>query len=288
MIMKKLTYIIAVLSIFTFYSCEEKIDFDLNNQENSRLVVEGSITDQAKAHVVKLTRTTSYYENQPAPKETGATVTISDGTSTHTLTETSAGVYETAPTYKGEIGKSYTLEITTKDNDSYSATSTIYSVAPIDTIGAIYEEGYHEGGAYYHGGYTLMHFGPEPAGIGNNYMWLVDLNGKSLTKNVSEITFVTDEFVDGNYINGFEFHFIDELDADSILALEDTLKLTVEMHSISRGYYEFMLAIMLETDWRGGLFDGPPANIPSNISNGALGYFRASAVSSMYQEIHVP
>ena len=36
---------------------------------------------------------------------------------------------------------------------------------------------------------------------------------------------------------------------------------------------------MLETEWRGGLFDSPPANVPSNVSNGALGYFGAAGRS---------
>ena len=31
--------------------------------------------------------------------------------------------------------------------------------------------------------------------------------------------------------------------------------------------------------FRGGLFDGPPANVPTNVSNGAMGYFSASSVT---------
>jgi hypothetical protein len=51
------------------------------------------------------------------------------------------------------------------------------------------------------------------------------------------------------------------------------------MISISKAYYDFLTALMIETVWRGTPWDGPPANIPGNISNGGKGFFRASAVT---------
>ncbi len=50
------------------------------------------------------------------------------------------------------------------------------------------------------------------------------------------------------------------------------------MYSISKAYYEFLSALMVETIWRGSPWDGPPANIPGNVSNGGNGFFRASDV----------
>ena len=59
------------------------------------------------------------------------------------------------------------------------------------------------------------------------------------------------------------------------------------MYGISKEQYEHNTALMLETDWGGGPFSGPPANVPSNISNGALGFFSANAVSSKSVEIYL-
>jgi hypothetical protein len=286
--MKYSNYILLILITVILSACSEVIDFDLNDQENSRLVVEGNITDQTKEHTVKLTRTSSYYENEPAPKETGANVTISDGVSLHTLTETSPGIYQTASNYKGEIGKTYTLDITTTNNDFYTASSTLTSVSHIDTILVDLQEGMKGGGGDEDEDsefvLALKHYGPEPATTGNNYMWLVTLNDINKTETVTDITFVTDEFVNGNYIADFNIH---EIDVEEV-PLVDTLRLNVELHSISREYHDFLLAIFLETEYNGTLFSGPPANIPSNISNGALGFFRASAVYSKYIEIENP
>jgi hypothetical protein len=279
--MKNLKYFLLLISALYLIACEEVIEFDLNNQENSRLVVEGNLTDQTKAHVVKLTRTSSYYENQQAPLETGATVTLSDGTSIHTLTETSQGIYETLPTYKGEIGKSYTLTITTSNFDTYSATSTLNPVANIDTIMVDMDGGIKGPEDHF---LAFKHFGPEPPTLGNNYMWLIEMNGENLTSTATEITFVTDEFVNGNYIGGFIIHEIEEKE----IPLVDSLKIEVELHSISREYHDFLMAVVMETEFSGSIFSGPPANIPSNISNGGLGFFRASAVNSKYIEIENP
>jgi hypothetical protein len=275
--MKTIKNILLIAFILTLFSCEKTIDFDLNNEENSRLVVEADLTDQVKAHRVKLTRTSSYYENQSAPVETGATVTISDGTTVQLLTEVTPGIYETPSTYAGIIGNTYTLTINTSNNQNYTASSYLASVAPIDTILFDLGKDFEDNDVL-----ILQHFGPEPLGVGNNYMWLVNINGIDFTGKVGDLTFVTDEFVDGNYIAGFEFQEIKLED----LPVVDTMKVTVEMHSISRPYYDFLLAVLLETEYNGGLFSGPPANIPSNISNGALGFFRASAVSSKYIELY--
>lgn len=287
--MKNLNYFILLSVVLFLFSCEEKIDFDLNDQENSRLVVEGNLTNQTKIHTVELSRTSSYYENQSAPRETGATVSISDGTTSHQLTETNPGIYETAPTYKGEIGKTYTLNITTSNSENYTASSSITPVTHIDTILTFVEESVKgQGGSgqeFKDNVLSFYHFGPEPATLGNNYLWKLNLNGQDLSSSATEVTFETDELVNGNYINGFFIHQIDEFDP---ILDTDSLKFTVELHSISKEYYDFLLAIILETEFSGGLFSGPPANIPSNISNGGLGFFRASAVSSIYIEMENP
>ena len=50
----------------------------------------------------------------------------------------------------------------------------------------------------------------------------------------------------------------------------------VQMFGISKGYYDFLDGLGKQV-FRGGLFDGPPANISSNFDNGALGYFVAAS-----------
>jgi len=78
--------------------------------------------------------------------------------------------------------------------------------------------------------------------------------------------------VDGGYIADAEFW--------SFLALPGDV-IRYEQLSVSKDIYENLNATLLETEWRGGLFDGAPANVPSNIDNGAVGAFIVADIEAM-------
>ena len=52
-------------------------------------------------------------------------------------------------------------------------------------------------------------------------------------------------------------------------------KIVERKYSLNPGYTEFTRTDFPETNWKGGLFDSAPANIPTNLSKGAVGYFAA-------------
>jgi len=53
---------------------------------------------------------------------------------------------------------------------------------------------------------------------------------------------------------------------------------TQKRFSLSAAYYDYLRGVFLETEWRESLFAGTPANPRGNVSQGALGFFSASAV----------
>jgi hypothetical protein len=264
--MKIIIYTLAIFALFNT-SCTERIELELNSDEHVRLVVEGWITNQQKAHSVKLTTTTSYFENESAPKVSGAVVSITDGANTYALAENEPGMYYTDPSVSGSIGSTYTLNVDWND-ESFSASAYLDTVSAIDSVGYEYWEDLEDP---MYNGYDLFLFTQELPGVGDFYMWRVLINGVSVRDTLNQIVFVEDDFVDGNYIGGWNFEYIDAEVGDNV---------TVEQLSIEAEANAIFLGIMLETEWRGGPFDTPPANVPSNISNGALGYFGAAGVSA--------
>ena len=252
------------LLLFGGSSCTEKIPLELNEGGQVRLVVEGWITNETIAHEVQLTTTTSYFENQAAPRVSGAIVSLSDGTSSWTLSENGAGIYQT-PVMAGEFGKTYTLDVIWNE-ESYSATTYLDTVSAIDSV----DHEWHAPPWDEDGHYDLFLYTQELPEVGDFYMWRLSKNGVPIRDTLTEITFVEDDFVNGNYIAGWQFETVDAVPGDTIL---------VEQLSINEEAFNIFTAIMLETDWRGGLFDSPPANVPSNVSNGALGYFGAAGRS---------
>ena len=249
-------------------SCTEEIELDLNNQEFQRLVVEGWFTNRVETQTVELTLTSDYFANEEAPRATGAKVSVTDGTETFNLTETSAGVYQTASEVKGEIGKTYTLQIE-YEGENYEASSTMKRITEIDSLQYVMDEDFAEDEPDETDIYYLLMYAQEPLGVGDFYMWKTFVNGVDKTDTLYNVWFERDEFVDGNYINGIEFDNV-------YFAVGD--EVTLEMWGIPEETLDFFEAVMLETVWRGGPFDGPPANIPSNVSNGAVGHFSAASV----------
>jgi hypothetical protein len=265
----KLFFLIPVILIS---ACEDIMDVSFIGNGEKVLVVEGSITTDTTAHQVILSRTGDFFDKDAQDMEEGAQVSITDGERTYWLTEAEPGVYLTEPDVYGEIGKTYTLNIGLDDGSRYSASETISPLPEIDSI--------RQSDNYYHMvppmgwfgyGYDILYYGPEPRGVGDCYLWNLYIDDILYTDTIFETAFTDDEFVDGNYIKDFEVFFVNDADIQA-----DSVKVNLVMYSISVEYYEFLIGLMLETKWRGSPWDGPPANVPSNISNGAKGYFRAS------------
>ena len=94
------------------------------------------------------------------------------------------------------------------------------------------------------------------------------------TDTINTKRFEADDFVNGTYFNSWT---VFEIEEDRIE--KEEVEIRLQMRSISKEKFEFYMAIVLETDFSGSFFSGPPSNVPSNISNGALGFFSASAVT---------
>ena len=274
--MKFIPYILLAF-VLTAIGCTERIELELDDSQQ-RLVVQGWFTNQLKNHEVNLTLTSSYFYNQQAPKATGATVSISDDDgNVWTLDETEPGKYLT-PEMAGEMGNWYTLNIE-YEGEEYNATSWMRPVAPIDSmvirvLDPLVEYGF-PGDPYY----SVRLWTQELPGQGDYYMWQTYVNGFGVRDTLRELTFVDDGIYDGIYIADVE---IDYLEISTEANPGDTVLL--EQYNIGSEAFSVFIGILNETAWNGGLFDAPPANVKTNISNGALGYWGAAGVSE-YQSI---
>lgn len=271
--MKKIVFYLFIL-FFVFAGCEDIMDVSFSSNAERTLVVEGIITTDTTAHQVVLSWTGDYFERGPQNMETGAEVSITDGEKPFILTDNinEPGIYRTDSSVYGETGKTYTLNIRLSDGTEYSATETISPLPEIDSIKQSVNYYHLDHPAERYGyGYDILYYGPEPAGVGDYYLWNLFMDDVLYTDTIFETVFTDDEFVDGNYIKDFEVFFIDDDDVNA-----DSVSVELVMYSISKEYYLFLIGLMLETKWRGSPWDGPPANVPSNISNDARGYFRAS------------
>jgi hypothetical protein len=268
--------IIGLLSIL--YSCSERISIDLDNSY-TRLVVYGEITTQRKAHKIRLTRTENYYNNKPPAGISGAYVSIQEDATEIILKENDSipGVYETDPLFYGKPGKTYILRIEKVDvnNDgileSYSATSYLPPVSQIDSIRLSYLSN------SFISGWQVLLYALDPPGRKDYYVFKVYKNNKLLTDSLSEYIFQSDEFFNGKYTNGIVSQFLNDNKPDEKASEGDVI--TFELNAITEDYLRFLIEAQSEISIKIPLFSGPPANVKSNLSNNAVGYFTTYSIS---------
>lgn len=272
---------IRILFIFILgtFACEETIDWPVDSDE-IRLVVEGRITNEFKVHRITLTETADYFNPAaPVPVE-GATVNVSDGTTTIVYTENSPGVYESAP-FAGVVGRTYNLSIELQSSlaqeTSFSASSTMMAPPILDSLSAInvIEQDDAQTSGFYR--YTRLAFwGTGNLELDNAYLMEVFVNDQLETDTINEAVVFNDEFLDEEFEN-FEFYAIDEPFASK----DDSI--TLVMHTVENEFAEFHEQIITESEPRDPFgLSSPPANVSTNLSGGALGYFYASSVDTVH------
>ena len=267
----KTNFIFFGLLMMCCVGCTERIDLDLNTLENKRLIVDGWITTDTMAHEISLQYTQDFFDIEEAERVSGAQVSLFDGTQIIVFTETEPGIYTSPPSAYGVIGRWYELRIEL-NNEVFESTTRLDSVMAIDSLAYSRKDDFGrdlDTGDFGLPLYRLLFSGKELSGTGDHYAMRVFKNGILDTDTLFEYVLFNDEFVDGFEYNLISFDFIEA-------EINDTIE--VELLSISKEAFEAYQAMFSEV-FRGGIFDAPPANVPSNLINGALGVFNASAVS---------
>ena len=269
--MKRAYYII--IGLFILASCTKEIEVPLD-EGDKKLIVESWFTNEQKVHEVKLTQSSSYFQNEAAPKVSGALVQISGGGETFNFHEESPGIYHSDDEIGAQYMTSYTLRIE-YEGEVYEATDHCDTVPSLDYMDL--NPNYNDDGELT--GYDILVWTQELTGFGDYYAWRVLVNGEYVSDTLSDFTFASDDFLgDGLYFEGWPIEWVEDVETGDVVRLEQ--------HNLSKASFDMYNAIMLETEWRGGIFDTPPANVPSNFSNGALGNFVVSSMKA--SEVTVP
>jgi len=267
----KTTIILSAVIMLFMTSCREKIELELDDA-SSRIVIEGCFTNEAKAHEVHITRSLGYLDGNQSPAVTDAEVKITDGTETFHLTHAGNGVYRTEANVAGITGHKYTL-VVNADGVEYTASEVMNPCTPIDSLaisqanvplqpGVIWEPGLK----YYNVGV----FCQEPGNQTNYYMFDIYRNNVLFSDTINKKFISDDGFINGSYIYGMNVMQIDAVPGDSVKLV---------MYSVTKEFYNFMYGV-IQSGMSGNPFAGQPSNLPTNVSGGALGYFRVSSETS--------
>ena len=261
-------YMLMLALLLTGAACTEVIDMDLPQGENL-LVVDGWIYDSPGPYTITLSTTAPYFGEGQTPRATGAIVSIADSEGfEEELLEVAPGRYQTRE-LQGKAGNTYTLNIQYA-GERYQASTSIRPGGVIDSL--TYEFKPAKGSVKE--GYFMYFFGQELPSSGDHYYLRMYKNGQYLNK-PSDLMFVSDEMVEGNYIHDLQINW-------EPFAANDVVK--VEMLSITEDNYQFFLELYQQTN-NGGMFPNPIANVRTNVFNTnskgpkAVGYFAGASVT---------
>jgi len=285
---------ILLLSVIS-YSCIEIVDVDEAQKISNTLVVEGSITSELKRHQVELTKSHGTIGKTDPEPVTGADLSIYNGNGTvYKLREESPGIY-LSDSIQGRVGDVYTLEIS-YENKIYEATDSMVAssaVAPI-VLEPLNVSQSISGTQYFEFFYRDNFGSPQP------YTYKIT---SEIAENVKDYYPADWQPADWLQIRLDEsrlittdstYYLLPGLEPPAILAYGRTNDsrnlygsvITERFYSMSPKYYAFIRAMLSETDWKTlGPFGYESANVPGNVSNGAFGFFHASDVYLVSQEI---
>jgi len=269
---------LALMALVFLASCTERIEIELDSTYD-RLVVNGKLTTDSIQHQVRLTTTSEYFSNAPAPSISGAVVEIRFDDRSLVLEEQDSvpGLYLTPFAFRGVEETSYELRISNVDVDGDGVMEQYESMAVMPVNARLDSIGMDHFTSPFGSGYRIYMYALDPPGR-NWYNLKFWKNRDLLTDTLIKYSVQSDDFYDEMYLFfGIPIGFYDDDNEREALLPGDTV--TLELHGIEQAYYNFVIDAQLEIFGSNPLFSGPPANLRSNISNGAIGSFGVYSVA---------
>jgi hypothetical protein len=255
--------VLSLLTISIAPGCEKVINVDLN-EAAPRIVIEGLITDRRGPYAVNISKSGSYFNQPVLGTVSGATAIITDDFGNRdTLRETLPGRYLTAR-IRGVIGRTYTLNVIS-EGEEYAGTTSMLSRVNIDSLKLVkseYERFDFSGSSQSETHYDIHCFFRDP--MEKNYYRIKVFKNDSINTESYRL-------YDDQYTNGEPTEL-----RIARAELKDTFR--IELMSLDKstyGYYRTLADLLYQNPF----FGSTPANPNSNLSNRALGYFGATAIS---------
>lgn len=262
-----------------------------------RLVVDGMITDQNRANIVKLTRSVPVGSPLITGKVKGAEVTITDGSgNVSTLTEIKDGIYATdSLTFRGRTHEKYALTVRVSGKVYESGFVEMKPVPAISSLSykkvalnnpddrnrlaegcKISLDSYDSSGEcrYYRWDYSETWEYVIPYPVVNRVCWITNKSDRIILKDTSPFT--------ESRVTEFPLIFID----NTTEKLKVKYSVLVNQYSLNKEEYDFWETVSRMSQDVGTLYDRTPSEIKGNVhcvSNPdevVYGYFSVSAVAT--------
>ncbi len=268
---KLLNYLFLILFLV---SCEKQSHWNLQNATNNFIVIDGIITNELKVQSITLSKPVTQLNQKPQPVS-GATVLVSSNQGTFTFHESAAlpGTYLSDNAFTGIKNRTYSLLITS-ESKVYTSKASLSPVADFTFLKyrSVSKNMYQITA-------VSLFYNPDKAAIFEILLdWSTapgykDANPDSCKAKIYSYTLPTLD--------------VSEVFAPTIekVYFPSGTVITERRYSLTDNHAAFIRALLLETTWQGGLFNTASANVPTNMSEGALGFFGACGVTEKQETV---
>ena len=255
--MKKTILIFATLSLL-ISSCIKKIDLNLK-EDQKRTVINTRLLNGTNDFKVKLSKSGNYFGGNSITSITNASITLFDGTSSHTLTNSGDGNY-ILPSFTANSNQEYKLTVTENGN-IHEATATLPNVVSLDSISYYFQpsNGFNDSG------YVISAEMNDPINEANYYKIEFTVNGEIISGQRGDFITLDDSFVNGNHL---VFPVTGELQKFDTIVMN--------LFSIDKTTYDYYNQLGSAISGDGAA----PSNPSNNFGKDVLGNFSVMAISS--------
>lgn len=253
---------LLITTLFFTIGCEEQTTWDFQQTELF-VVVDAIITSEFKHQEIKVYSSLNEFNGEFKPI-VDANIRVTDGVTVYTFIPyvSMPGLYISEVPFATTVDNIYALFI-----DYSGISDTAYAIAsaisPFRNDTVYFNNNFYK---FVYGGSNL------PAMTEVYYDW-------------SNNTAYCDTF--GSCFAAETYYTLNSIDLaeefgptkQQILFPSGTT-LIRKKYSLSSAHQDFLRSLLIETEWRGGLFDIEQGNVPTNFKNGTLGWFAACMVIS--------
>lgn len=301
--------VIERIVLLLVVACIDPSQIDIPESDNI-LVVEGIITTDEGPYTVSLSRTAKFGSvfDGVIGRVTGALVLVRDNEGqVAEFTETLEGIYQSPTDFRGEVGKTYTLQIETSLGARYSSLpQTIIEGPEIDSVIVRYRRDPSADPVNFVSGVEVFSQFQDPGDQRNFFLW--EIEGTHIIRTFPERFSVPGPprmpapkdccdrcWINENLLNQSNVFSDEQLNGQTITApvgflVDDGLRFTekyyanVRQYSMNEEAFNFYTLIQSQVEIDGDLFDPPPARIRGNIINlddpteDIIGFFSAFGI----------
>jgi hypothetical protein len=261
--MKILQQIFLGLAFLLAMACEEVTDWELQPGSNGQLVVEATLTDESRVQEIRLSLSYDGLNGSPPPVTDARVMVQANGQSIAFLPDgQDPGRYRSERAFAVIDDLEYTLLIDWA-GQTYSASSELAEVAPLPVI-------------------TFRHYGKADSLTFADFAPIYHPDQQAMYEMQVDWSHLSQNPADRALLYLYTFNTVEV--SGVVRPLRDTVffprgsVVVARKFGLSDAYADYLRALVVETDWRGGAFYSAAASLPTNLSGGALGFFSSCAV----------